>query len=283
MQISLDKSAVDAVFELPDNDGVFPEQLRAYLGGLGSKRPAIVLAFPPKAAGTFLRAAAIRATGGELLRVNYAQGSRDTQPYLPTFIAYYLGGFCAGPLVTHIHMQALPPNTSFLEAFDIRPIIMVRSIPDCLASYWTMLDRSVARHQGVNCTIPEDFRELPADRKADFLIDIIGPWYAGFYATWLEYAQRESDRVCVLSYSDFLKEPAASLEKLLRHAGVPRPPAVCQAAIDAVWAERNDHRFNEGREGRGQEFFAIRHMERIGKMLSYYPSTWAMRADLMGL
>jgi hypothetical protein len=283
MEILLDRTAQEAMFELPDNDGVFPERLRAYLGALGTKRPAIFLAFPPKAAGTFLRAAAVKATGGELLRTVYAQGSRDGQPYLPTFIGYYLGGFCTGPLVTHVHMQAFPPNISVLEAFDIRPIIMTRGIPDMLASYWDMLERSTAQNQGLNCTIPPDFRQLPADRKADFLVDVIGPWYASYYATWLDYAGRQSGRVCTLAYSDFIKQPAETLEKLLRHAGVPRSRAECQAAIDAVWEARNDHRFNEGTEGRSHQYFSIRHFERIGKMLSYYPSTTLQRAELIGL
>ncbi len=176
MNISLDRAAQEALFNLPNNDGVFSGELQGYLGALGARRPAIVLAFPPKAAGTFLRAAAIKATGGELLRIVYAQGGRDAQLYLPTLVAYYLGGFCEGPMVTHIHMQAFPANISVLQAFGIRPVVMIRSIPDMLASYWDMLEGSDdALRQGLNCTIPPDFRNMGADRKADFLIDVLGP------------------------------------------------------------------------------------------------------------
>jgi hypothetical protein len=283
MDISLDQAALAAMFDLPDNDGAFPEAQRTYLGALGAKRPAILLAFPPKAAGTFLRAAAIKATNGELLRVVYAQGSRDAQLYVPTLVAYYLGGYCAGPLVTHVHLQAFPPNVSILEAFNIRPAIMIRSIPDMLASYWDMLERSNAPNQGINCTIPVDFRQMPADRKADFMIDVVGPWYAGYYATWLDYAQRRPGRLCALTYSDFLEHPATTLAAILQHAGVPRSQAKCQAAIDTVWKERNDHRFNEGIEGRSHKYFSVSHFERIGRMLSYYPSTAINRAELIGL
>jgi hypothetical protein len=283
MNISLDRTAQEALFNLPNNDGVFSEELQGYLGALGARRPAIVLAFPPKAAGTFLRAAAIKATGGELLRIVYAQGARDAQLYLPTLVAYYLGGFCTGPMVTHIHMQAFPANVAFLKAFGIRPSVMIRSIPDMLASYWDMLEASDdALLQGINCTIPPDFRSLPADRKADFMVDVLGPWYAGYYATWLECAERDAD-VCVLNYSSFVASPAATLEKLLQHAGAPRTLADCQAAIDATWAERRGHRFNEGVEGRSHRYFAMRHLERIGKLLSYYPATTAMRGELIGL
>ena len=283
MDIVLDRTAQEAMFDLPDNDGAYSEKQRAYLGTLGQKRPVLILAFPPKAAGTFLRAAAVKATGGEQLRAVYAQGSRDAQLYLPTLIAYYLGGFCTGPMVSHVHMQAFPPNVSVLEAFGIRPVIMIRSIPDMLASYWDMLERSSAYHQGINCTIPPDFREMPADRKADFLIDMVGPWYAGFYATWLNYAQQRPGRVCTLAFGEFVAQPAYTLETLLRHAGIPRILAQCQAAIDAIWSERHDYRFNEGVEGRSHQYFSIRHLERIGRMLSYYPGTAPHRADLIGL
>jgi len=282
MNISLDRTALAAIFDLPANDGGFPETQRAYLATLGQKRPALILAFPPKAAGTFLRAAAIRATGGDLLRVVYAQGSRDAQLYLPTLIAYYLGGFCAGPLVSHTHMQAFAPNTSVLEAFGIRPIIMIRSIPDMLASYWDMLERRTAQHQGINCTIPADFRELPSDRKADFLVDVVGPWYAGFYATWLDYMRRNPGRVCALTYSGFVKQPGVTLQTMLLHAGIPHSKEECQAAIDAIWNERADYSFNEGVEGRHHQYFSVRHIERLAKMLTYYPSTVLRRAELIG-
>lgn len=284
MDITLDRVALSAIFDLPANDGSYSQPLREYLASLGARRNAIVLAFPPKAAGTFLRHAAIKATDGELLRVGYAQGARDAQPYMPTFLAYYLGGFCAGPLVTHIHMQAFPANTAFLEAFGIRPVIMIRSIPDMLASYWDMLEgneKSLA--DGLNCTIPKDFRTLSTARKQDFLIDIVAPWYVGYYATWLDYAEREKGRVCLIDYSDFLARPAVTLAAILDHVSIPRPIEACQSAIDAMWNDRYEHRFNQGVEGRAHDFFHIRHFERVASMLSNYPSTTLRRADLIGL
>jgi hypothetical protein len=160
---------------------------------------------------------------------------------------------------------------------------MIRSIPDMLASYWDMLERSSALYQGINCTIPDEFRQMPADRKADFMIDVVGPWYAGYYATWLDYAERRPGRVCTLTYSGFLEQPASTLAAILQHAGVPRSQAECQAAIDTVWKERNDHRFNEGVEGRSHQYFSVSHFERIGRILSYYPSTVLNRAELIGL
>jgi hypothetical protein len=284
MEVALDQAALNAVFEVPNNDGTFGTALRAYLQGLGSKRPAIILAFPPKAAGTFLCAAAIKATGGDLVRIVHAQGGRDAQPYLPTLLAYYLGGICPGPLVTHVHMQALPANIALLEAFDLRPAIMLRSLPDMLLSYGDMLQADgAARLQGLNCAIPAGYIELAPDRRIDFLIDILGPWYASYFATWLDYARRADGRVRVLTYSQFVENPAATLEAVLLHAGIVRTRTECQAAIEATWRERHKLRFNRGVEGRGAECFTQHQLERIAKLLTYYPAADGRRADLIGL
>src|ERR1700761_1314594 len=120
MHATIDSRAIDAAFAQPDTDGNFTGVFADYLRSLGMKRPVLFFAFAPKAAGTFLRSAAIDAVDGQLVRVVHAQGGRDAQLYLPIFLNYYLGGVCEGPLVAHVHMQALPANRSFLTAFGIR-------------------------------------------------------------------------------------------------------------------------------------------------------------------
>src|ERR1700744_292391 len=118
MPLLFDPEVNNAVFAQPNNDGSFPCDFLSYLNELGQSRPSVVLAFAPKAAGTYLRSAAISATGGRLVRTVHAQGGRDASFYLPTFLMYYAGNFPPEPLVTHVHMQALPANRHFIEALD---------------------------------------------------------------------------------------------------------------------------------------------------------------------
>ncbi|HEY0265146.1 MAG TPA: hypothetical protein VGC16_00245, partial [Rhizomicrobium sp.] len=92
MTIPFDNDAIRAAFAQPDCDGTFAPDFAAYLGELGRTRPSIVLAFAPKAAGTYLRTAAIEAVGGQLVRTTHAQGGRDASFYLPTFLNYYAHG-----------------------------------------------------------------------------------------------------------------------------------------------------------------------------------------------
>jgi len=283
MNLELDSDAIRAAFSQPDNDGAFQGDLAGYLRVLGLRKPMVLFAFPPKAAGTFLRTAAITAVDGQLIRVVHAQGGRDAQPYLPTFIAYYLGGLGNEPLVTHIHMQALPANRHFVEALDLKPIIMLRSIPDMIASYWDMLETDpVARKEGLNCLIPENFLEMSDTSKADFLIDILGPWYASYFATWLRYVEDEPERILVLHYSDFRQDSAATLAAALTHAEIPRPLETCRQAVEATWRERKAFRFNVGKEHRGKAYFTQHQIDRLVRMLSHYAIAPAVMEELLG-
>jgi len=179
-------------------------------------------------------------------------------------------------------MQALPANRRFLEAFGIRPIIMLRPIPDMLASYWDMLSTSAeARAEGLNCPIPEGFAEFGTARKADFMMDIIAPWYVSYFATWLDCARQKPDDVCVLRYSDFVADPAHVLELALDHAELPRSRFVCQAALDAAWKDRSGLRFNKGASGRGAEYFSAAHIEKLARMMAYHPVLEGYRAALL--
>lgn len=285
MQFQVDQQALAAVFSLPAVDGCFDGEFLAYLSMLGAARAVVLLTFPPKCAGTFLRSAAVLATGGQLVRAVHAQGGREGQLYLPLFVRYYLGGVCEGPMVSHVHMQASPGNRNFIDALGLRPAIMLRAIPDMLASLLDMFlqgDKAAAsRRENVNCDVPEDFPALDRARQTDFMIDMIGPWYVSYYATWREYARAARGRVLVLHYDDFKRDAAASLQQMLDHAGIARDRAACQAAVDAAWGERGEHRFNKGVSGRGQVYFSDAQRGRLARVFDYYPELKAWRDELL--
>ena len=203
MAVPFEAETIEAIFSPLQPDGAFDPAVAQYLNELGQSRPSVVLAFAPKAAGTFLRTAAITATGGQLVRTVQAQGGRDAQFYLPTFMLYYAAGFPACPLVSHVHMQALPANRHFIEALDLKPVIMVRPLPDMLVSYLDMLeDDPLAPEKALNIQIPSGFAAFSDHDKCDFIIDMMAPWYASYFATWLDYAKADG-RVLVLGYDEF--------------------------------------------------------------------------------
>lgn len=283
MPAVIDSSAIQAVFAQPRSDGTFEGATLAYLKEVGARRNILFLAFAPKAAGTFFRQAATYAIGGDVFRMAHALGGRDGTPYLPNMLACYLDPDLP-QIVAHIHMQAFGANRHLLEALNIRPIIMLRSIPDMLASFWDMLETDpVARAEGLNCVVPAHFTELDRAAKADFMVDIIAPWYASYFASWKSFADQAPKQVCVLRYRNFRLDPPESFHAALTHAGFTVSRSAAKAALDRASSERTSLRFNKGTEGRGQTYFSSAHVAQIARQLSHYPHLAAWMPDLMGV
>ena len=157
-----------------------------------SRATALFLAFAPKAAGTYLRSACITAVNGASW---CAPCMRKAAVGTPVFICRHFlpitpgGGFPERTLVTHVHMQALPANRHFIEALNLKPVIMIRSIPDMLASYLDMLEGGpLLPDNWLNISVPRNYAGLTDSEKADFIIDMMAPWYASYFSTWMDYA-----------------------------------------------------------------------------------------------
>ena len=271
MPAVIDSSAIRAIFETPQIDGSFDGAVLDYLRQTGTGRPLLLLAFAPKAAGTFFRAAATLVLKGRLVRLVHAQGGRDAQLYLPYLLACLLDAN-APPTIGHVHMQAFAASRNLMTALGLRPIIMLRDVADMLASFLDMLETDpAARAEGLNCQVPENFLQLGRDMRLDFMIDMVAPWYASYFATWKDFVDQDSNRVCVLTYRDFRDRPAETLHAALTHAGFCVTQAECAGAIQEVWGERALFRFNQGRAGRGGLYFSPDHFARLRRLLSLYP------------
>lgn len=270
MTVPFDFHAATALFAPLNADGSFTPEIASYLGGLGRARPSVLLAFAPKTAGTFLRTAAITATGGQLVRTVHAQAGRDASFYLPTLLLYYAGGVPDVPLVTHVHMQALPGNRHIIEALDMRPVIMVRPLADMLVSYLEMMDKApLDPEHWLNIAVPAGYPGWSDTAKSDFIIDMMAPWFVSYFATWLDYAARDS-RVMVLDYDEFREEPVETLERILAHSRLPRSHEVCAAAWNAVWRQREEFRFRQGISGRGRTRFSPDQIGRLARLVDFY-------------
>jgi hypothetical protein len=283
MPAVIDNDALQAVFAQPKPDGAFEGNTLSYLSRVGANRPVLFLAFAPKAAGTFFRQAAMHTIDGELIRVAHAQGGRDGTPHLPNLLSCYLDNDLA-PIVTHIHMQAFSANLNLLKAFGIRPVIMLRNIPDMLASFWDMLNSdAVARAEGLNCVVPDNFVDLSHAQKADFIIDAIAPWYASYFASWKSFFDKMPKQICVLRYRNFCQQPAESLHAALTHAGFVVSRLKCETSLAQVWSQRSALRYNKGKEGRGKVYFSPHNLEEISRKLSHYPHLDGWMSDLTGV
>jgi hypothetical protein len=270
--VPFDSDAIQAAFAQPACDGSFAPDFADYLNELGQTRPSVVLAFAPKAAGTYLRSACVVATQGALVRTVHAQGGRDANFYMPAFLNYFAHGFPARTLVTHVHMQGLPANRFFVEALDLKPVVMLRSIPDMLASYWDMLDCDhLSSDNWINLQVPPHFTAMTTGEKGDFLIQMMAPWYVSYFSTWLAYAREAPGRVLLLDYDGFRADPVAALQSILDHSRLPQSRDACARALEAVWEDRASFRYNQGVSGRGHGRFSMLQIARLKRQLAFYP------------
>ena len=282
MPAVIDSNAIHAVFSRPLTDGSFEPPVQDYLREIYARRPFLLLAFAPKCAGTYFRQAAMHTIGGQLIRMCHAQGGRDGTLYLPNVLVSCLDD-TAPATVTHLHMQALTANRRFIEALGLRPVIMIRNIADMLASFLDMLEVDpVARAEGLNCQIPANFCDGDRSEKLDFMIDVIAPWYASYFATWKSFADDAPKTVCVLRYHDFCTDPAETLRTAVSHAGFITTLFKCRQSLEEVWREKENYRYNQGVRGRGKDYFSPAHFAQLRKQLSYYPQLADWTAELLG-
>lgn len=278
----IDKKAIEAIFAQPLTDGSFEAPIRDYLQSVGAGRPLLLLAFAPKSAGTYFRQAATHAIQGQLIRMCHAQGGRDGTLYLPNVLACCLDD-AAPATVTHIHMQALAANRHLIEAVGLKPVIMIRNLADMLASFLDMLEVDpMARAEGLNCQVPGNFCELDRGARLDFVIDMIAPWYASYFATWKDFAATAPDTVCVLHYHEFCENPAETLYRALAHAGFATTRFQCLKSMERTWEGKENYRYNKGVSGRGKKYFSPEHFARLRRLLSHYPQLSGWIPDLLG-
>jgi hypothetical protein len=186
--------------------------------------------------------------------------------------------------ITHLHMQALTANRKFIEALGLKPVIMLRNIADILASFLDMLECDpVARAEGLNCQVPQNFCDMDRQSKLDFVIDVISPWYASYFATWKSFVDDAAEKVCVLRYREFSHNPAKALHTAITHAGLSTTLSQCRKSLEAVWHAKESYRYNRGVKGRGKIYFSAPHLRQIERQLSYYPQLGDWKEELIGV
>jgi hypothetical protein len=273
---TLSSAILEALFSPPQIDGNFVAAQAEFLRSMGQRRPLVLFAFAPRSAGTFFRTAAIDAINGQLMRFVHAEGGRDATLYLPTLLAYFSGSYTANIGVTHVHMQANTANRHMLDIFDLRPVIMLRSIPDMLSSLWRFLEQD--NPLGFSFLKPMDFASKTDAEKADLMIDVIGPWYVQYFAGWKRYAEEQPERVCVLDFSWLQDDPADALEQALAHARAPSSYEMCQTAIASTRAQGASFRCNPGQPV--QDFGAER-LARLSRLYGLYSELESWRGELL--
>src|SRR6266568_460637 len=233
---------------------ITPEQMGRHL----------FIACVPKSASTFLKNTLVNLTGYRDLFTVYAAGQSEHEIYLPT-----LRELAHLDTVTQQHCRASDANVHLMQAFGIRPVVLVRNIFDSVMSLLDFYNKGAFQ----TSYFPADWPALDVEMKIDLLIENVIPWYFQFVASWDLAEKQKRLEVHWLSYEDLVADKTSSVLKVLEFYRLGASRRGVEQRIGEIESEGRKIRFNRGVTGRGRSSLSNRQKEQICRLTRYYPST----------
>ncbi|PYS58480.1 MAG: hypothetical protein DMF74_23730 [Acidobacteria bacterium] len=233
---------------------ITPEQLGRHL----------FIACVPKSASTFLKNLLLNVTGYRDLFTVYAAGQSEHEIYLPT-----LRESAELDTVTQQHCRASDANVHLMQAFGIRPVVLVRNIFDSVMSLLDFYNHGAFQTSYFRA----DWPALDEETKIDLLIENVIPWYFQFVASWDLAEKQKRLEVHWLSYEELIADKPSSVLKVLEFYGLGASRRGVEQRIRDIESEERKIRFNKGVTGRGRSGLNDRQKEQISRLTRFYPST----------
>src|SRR5436190_11249879 len=180
---------------------ITPEQLGRHL----------FIACVPKSASTFLKNLLVNLTGYRDLFTVYAAGQSEHEIYLPT-----LRESAHLDTVTQQHCRAADANVHLMQAFGIRPVVLVRNIFDSVMSLLDFYNHGAFQTSYFRAEWPA----LDEPTKIDLLIENVIPWYLQFVASWDLAEKQKRHEINWLSYEDLVTDKPSRVLKVLEFYGL---------------------------------------------------------------
>ena len=223
----------------------------------------LFIACVPKSASTFLKNLLVNLTGYRDLFTVYAAGQTEHELYLPT-----LRESAHLDTVTQLHCRASDANVHLMQAFGIRPVVLVRNILDSVMSLLDFYNKGAFQ----TSYFRNEWPLLDQETKIDLLIENVIPWYFQFVASWELAEKQKRLEVHWLSYEDLIADKPSSVLKILEFYGLGASRQGVEQRIREIESEGQKIRFNKGVKGRGTSGLNNRQIEQIGRLTRYYPS-----------
>ena len=271
---------------LPEADGTIKPDVESAIKNHKTDNINVVMAFPLKVGGTFLRTALIHLLAenysASLLRGSYASTDQTRDLYFPSILHQHVSrGDRPTATVAHCHMYATRPVTSILETFNMPVVVNTRNILDTLLSYYEMLEKD--KEQGI--VARDDFvlqshtsyHEMTPEERRWHLVHVAPVWYSRFYSYWIRYSDECIERSIKLplwtKFDELKDRPISLLSKIARHVDPKHEyskkevTAAHRKSVDS----KKQLRFNKGQSGRGAKFFNDAEQETILKLMGPQP------------
>ena len=223
----------------------------------------LFIACAPKSGSTFLKNVLVALTGFKDLFSVYAALQNEHELDLPQ-----LAKFGAVNSVTQQHSRASEANIHLMQAFNIRPVVLVRNIFDTTIS---LLDFYRGGFTFSTYFDREDFVNFEQEQQIDLLIDYVLPWYFQFVASWQRVEREKRLTVYWQSYESMIADKPAALEQVLAFYGMNAPREAIEKTIHATESDNRANRFNKGVAGRGKAGLTDAQKDKIKSLARFYP------------
>ena len=163
--------------------------------------------------------------------------------------------------VAQQHVRFSSVTACLIKDYRIVPVFLVRNIFDALISM-----RDHLRDNAVNMAMAHftpQMHNLSDEQMADFLVDMVAPWYINFFVSW----QDCPDRVQV-DFEQIRKDPVQCILSIMSTTDLKYSDKEVATAIEN--AKKKKVRMNKGVSGRGAAF-DYAHKSRIRRYAEYYP------------
>jgi hypothetical protein len=168
---------------------------------------------------------------------------------------------------TQQHICFSEATRNFIRQFRVRPILLGRNVFDALVSYHDHLMDTTAVPAAF---VPAEFATWPREQRLDFVVQLIAPWYASFFASWFSAKRDGEIEFHWVGYEDLFADPVATLEGILEYLKVDRPREKIVGTIESI--SKQQTRFNVGIVGRGAAAFTLEQRLQIQHLFSYHPT-----------
>lgn len=184
-------------------------------------------------------------------------------------------------LIVYGHFPYHQHNISMIEQFSAHPMAMIsiRPLPDVVVSYKDHVDRAgfgpldYRVHGMTECNAA--WHELDEQRKYDYLIQFVMPWYVRFVAGWLEGSRRWPTEL--LTFEEYTRHPWQCLVNLGQAFRLDMDDEALEALKTPATVEKKN--LNVGIGDRGREILSEEQHDGLRKLLSYYGNAF-VQSDL---
>lgn len=163
-------------------------------------------------------------------------------------------------LVAQLHVRYSKFTADCMQKFDLAPLVLVRNIFDIVPSL-------IDHHRNTSVVYPMAFTPSSIiywewERAANFVVDMVLPWYFNFYVSWFECESK-----CLITYDKLQSAPEKFIGEICAQLGILVSEKDIENAVKK--ASSLNTRLNVGVIGRGQ-MLPESCVEKIYKMMGYY-------------